>query len=165
MELGGKITNRNKNQSSKSFFSRFRACFGRTPCKALPQHQLWALLFSKCYGTECLPAAQIGAIEKTCRNLVWFYLSGLWNLDEKNGKLISSPFLCTNVLSIYFFILIVLYILNRFWRIIDLGMIRKRFDLSLPMVPNFESMSLLHSLQSGVAKILMSLHLDTSFVS
>ena len=101
-ELGGMIMNRNKNQSSKVFMTRFRAWFGTDPfhcsiiwkmlhhsqwleftTNARPQHLLWALLFLKCYGTECLHAAQVGANEKTYRNWVWFYLRGISNLDKK----------------------------------------------------------------------------------
>jgi hypothetical protein len=114
--IGMSIIGRNGDRESETSRRRFASWFGTDPqkCSILweklnhygwfqytgsrgthPKHLLWTLMFLKCYGTEAVHAANVGADEKTYRKWVWFYLEGITHLREhivrtgKNGYMYS----------------------------------------------------------------------------
>lgn len=84
-------TIKHSNQSHLGL-RRFKGLFGLSPniCEIVwekiknqlpnsfePSHLLWALLFLKCYNTEHVNHAIIGANEKTFRNRIWVIIEKL----------------------------------------------------------------------------------------
>ena len=99
-QLGLNITSNSPFLSCLTLERRFRSAFGTTPlmcsriwslltslpCGAKPVHLLWALLFLKCYSSECIAIALTGVDNKTYRKWSWCFIEKIGDLEIVSTK-------------------------------------------------------------------------------